>query len=210
MKRHSRITTVVILAVTAGIAAYWLFRRGSQESETNAPATSARVPAVPAWRAALKPVHSYLPERSAEFGTSDKPEFVRRDLDALRGAIAAYHGAMGECPSGEDSAAICRALMGLNPRAIAFFPADHPRVDAEGHILDAWGTPFHLHPVSRKRVDIRSAGPDRIMGNGDDWLVAPYGLGTMTSSELAAMLEKGGVPFNEFEQPVGISAFPLK
>lgn len=207
MKRGVLIATAAVLAVT-GIALYWLSPRGSPESVTKVPVAASTD--VPAWRAALKPVHSFLPERAAEFGASEKPESVRRDLDALRGAIAAYQGAMGECPSGEDSAAICRGLMGLNPRAIAFFPADHPRVDAEGHILDAWGTPFHLHPVSRKRVDIRSAGPDRIMGNGDDWLVAPGGFGTIIASEFAALLEKNGGTFNEYEQTVGLSAFPLK
>ena len=59
-------------------------------------------------------------------------------------------------------------LIGKNPKGIQMLPHDHPDISEKGELLDRWGTPYFFHPVSEKRVDILSAGPDRTLFTDDD------------------------------------------
>jgi hypothetical protein len=63
---------------------------------------------------------------------------------------------------------IANALRGKNRAQFRFLPDQHPAFNAQGQIVDRWGTPLYFHAVSRDRLDIRSAGPDRIMWTADD------------------------------------------
>lgn len=83
-----------------------------------------------------------------------------------------YRERFGQFPAGEDNAQFMNALRGLNPEGLAIFPFAHPRLDANGALLDAWGRPFYFHQLSRDHVEVRSAGPDGEWYTPDD-LMAP-------------------------------------
>lgn len=63
---------------------------------------------------------------------------------------------------------IVRALNGANPLGVAFLPANHPAIDAQGRLRDRWGTPYFFHPLSASHIEVRSAGADRKLFTADD------------------------------------------
>jgi hypothetical protein len=64
---------------------------------------------------------------------------------------------------------ITSQLGGENPKHINFLnPEAGLRVNDNGELMDAWGTPFFFHQISSMDMEIHSAGPDRIMWTVDD------------------------------------------
>lgn len=61
-------------------------------------------------------------------------------------------------------------LKGANPHQTAFLNADSPALNEAGQLIDRWGSPIIVHPVSRKLLEIRSAGPDQKPYTEDDFL----------------------------------------
>jgi hypothetical protein len=61
-------------------------------------------------------------------------------------------------------------LKGSNPHQTAFLSADSPALNKEGQVIDRWGSPIIVHPISRKLLEIRSAGPDQKPYSEDDFL----------------------------------------
>jgi len=61
-------------------------------------------------------------------------------------------------------------LKGSNPHQTAFLSADSPALNKEGQLIDRWGSPIIVHPISRKLLEIRSAGPDQKPYTDDDFL----------------------------------------
>ena len=89
-------------------------------------------------------------------------------LESMRRVIHGYNTEFGENPVG-NNAEITRALMGENPRHINFIQPDTGlNVNANGELVDAWGTPFFFHQLSAQVMEIHSAGPDRKMWTSDD------------------------------------------
>jgi hypothetical protein len=89
-------------------------------------------------------------------------------LDNARVAIHNYAAAFGENPVGTNPE-ITAALMGKNPKQINFIPAESGlHVDANGALLDGFGTPLFFHQISGHEMEIRSAGEDRKMWTFDD------------------------------------------
>jgi Type II secretion system (T2SS), protein G len=80
--------------------------------------------------------------------------------------ITSFHTRMGENPVGTN-AEIMKSLMGENPIHATFSP-DPPTLNAKGELIDPWGTPYFFHQISGDEMEIRSAGPDKIMGTPDD------------------------------------------
>jgi len=64
-------------------------------------------------------------------------------------------------------------LLGKEGKSHPQLPIDHPIIGknqyGERALLDRWGTPYHVHLVRRTLIEFRSAGPDKTMGNGDDF-----------------------------------------
>lgn len=86
-----------------------------------------------------------------------------------------YRMEFGSFPAGQENRDIMNALTGNNTEKMPVFPRKHPRIDASGNLLDAWGTPFNFHPISSQYLEIRSSGPDREIFTDDDILVpAPH------------------------------------
>jgi hypothetical protein len=82
-----------------------------------------------------------------------------------------YRMEFGTFPAGQENHDIMNALAGNNPAKLPVFPRDHPRIDAAGNLLDAWGSPFIFHPVSSQLLEVRSKGPDGEIFTKDDIVV---------------------------------------
>jgi hypothetical protein len=65
----------------------------------------------------------------------------------------------------EDWAA---ALRGLNPAHERFLPDQSRALNAQGQLVDRWGSPLFFHALGERRFELRSAGPDKTMWTADD------------------------------------------
>lgn len=110
------------------------------------------------------------PPLADALGAPDTPP--DREPAIVLDVLAAYRRSCGGFPVGEDNRQIVRALLGTNSARLPFLPTDHPRLNPNGELLDAWGTPFFFHLLARDRIEVRSAGPDREFYSADD-LTAP-------------------------------------
>lgn len=72
-----------------------------------------------------------------------------------------------------SNADITAALTGRNRLRYALVPPRHPAISAEGELVDRWGTPYFFHQLDGRRMEIRSAGPDRRLYTEDDALLTP-------------------------------------
>jgi hypothetical protein len=88
-------------------------------------------------------------------------------LQNMRTSIRQYGSMFGGNPVG-NNLEITSALQGDNPKQINFLKQDGNRVNANGELVDAWGTPYFFHQLSAEEMEVRSAGPDRVMYTGDD------------------------------------------
>ena len=92
------------------------------------------------------------------------------EIGKVRRMIVDFHTLMGENPIGTN-AEIMRALMGGNPRQATLGPPEGESLNDKGELVDPWGTPYFFHQLSRDRMEVRSAGPDKVMGTADDVVV---------------------------------------
>lgn len=94
---------------------------------------------------------------------------VQDDLEILESMIEFFRRANGDqVPSGGLNEEIVAQMRGANDRRIAVFPEKHPSLNAQGQLLDRWGTPYYFHPVSHTVIELRSAGPDGKLWTADD------------------------------------------
>ncbi len=70
---------------------------------------------------------------------------------------------------------IADALRGRNKARLRFLPDDSLLFDSQGRIIDRWKTPLYFHATASDRLEIRSAGPDRVMWSADDLHRMPDG-----------------------------------
>jgi hypothetical protein len=97
--------------------------------------------------------------------TNFPPEIV---LGKVAHAIRDYASMFGGNPVGTNPE-ITAALNGQNPRQANFInPGAGMRLNGNGELVDAWGTPYFFHQLSGTEMEIRSAGPDRKMWTADD------------------------------------------
>jgi len=89
------------------------------------------------------------------------------DVDKVNLMIRDYRTLAGENPVGTN-AEIMSALMGGNPKQAQLGPPEGIPLNEKGELIDRWGTPYFFHQLSRDHMEIRSAGPDRIMWTEDD------------------------------------------
>lgn len=92
---------------------------------------------------------------------------VRQAIDDIDLVIRDFRAVHGENPVG-DNAEITKALLGDNLKQLKLKLPDNSRVNNAGELCDLWGTPYFFHQVSGKKMEIRSAGPDRKMWTSDD------------------------------------------
>jgi hypothetical protein len=89
-------------------------------------------------------------------------------LENISHAIRQYGALFGGNPVG-NNAEITAALNGGNQKQINFIkPEAGMRINGNGELVDAWGTPLFFHQLSGSETEVRSAGPDKIMWTRDD------------------------------------------
>ena len=89
-------------------------------------------------------------------------------LDNMRHAIRDYGAMFGGNPVGVN-AEITSQLSGKNPKQVNFIrPEAGMRINAQGELVDPWGTPYFFHQLSGTEMEIHSAGPDKKMWTADD------------------------------------------
>jgi hypothetical protein len=99
------------------------------------------------------------------------------DLKKLHRVITGYFSVIKDSsrfPIG-GNADMAAALRGENANREVFIRPGHKIFSQIGNLIDRWGTDLHVHPEAWRRIELRSAGPDRIPYNGDDILLAPGG-----------------------------------
>lgn len=94
------------------------------------------------------------------------PKVVLKMFDAYRSRFGGY-------PTGSDNREFVNALVGNNPKGLPILDRSHSRLNEKGELLDGWGTPYFFHLIDRNFIEVRSAGPDRVMYTADDVVAAP-------------------------------------
>lgn len=89
-------------------------------------------------------------------------------LENARRAIRQYGDRFGGNPVG-NNAEITAALAGDNPKHLNFIqPEAGLHLNANGELVDPWGTPLFFHQLSAHDMEIHSAGPDLKLWTYDD------------------------------------------
>ena len=182
----SKRLAAVVLACGVLLGVYLLSHRGEPGRESRTPSRStgsaevSRGPPEPATNAtvasaprAIEPAPvSRLPVPPAPAPVEALPAELAglpaaTVLENMRTVFRLYSSTFGGNPVGTNPE-ITRALQGDNPKQINFLKADGNRVNAAGELVDIWGTPYFFHQLSGTEMEIRSAGPDRVMYTADD------------------------------------------
>ena len=104
-------------------------------------------------------------DASASVGTSE----IRREVEYVHTTLANFMTGVKDPyrPPLGDNRDITRALTGENPYGEIFVPTNDPAI-RDGQWIDRWGTPYWFHPRAPGVIDVRSAGPDRVLFTDDD------------------------------------------
>lgn len=186
MFRCWRLLLVVVALFAAVLAILWFW--GEAQSHPSDPRPlkdgSATLQAILAQNSATDPAIARTlaprpegrvlpPEAEALARTLNAPaETAEHDVQTLSSLVDLFRRANGGAiPAGGLNEEITEQLLGKNPRHFAVLPPDCPGLDGVGRLLDRWGKPYFLHPLSREILEIRSAGPDGKFGTADDVVV---------------------------------------
>lgn len=70
------------------------------------------------------------------------------------------------------NASLTEVLLGHHPASSPVLTSESNILGKNEHgetvLVDRWDTPYHVHVIHEKRIEFRSAGPDRVFGNEDD------------------------------------------
>jgi hypothetical protein len=92
---------------------------------------------------------------------------ARTEAEAVALNIRQYRLRFGGNPVGTN-ADIVKELDGGNPKTARYLPSELKRLNEQGELIDAWGTPYFFHQLSAEEMETRSAGPDRELWTSDD------------------------------------------
>ncbi len=180
-KRHRIIALLAILAATA----FWLFRPASKD-DTPAPVGTG-IPKVAAPAAPMitpppptvPPVMPAAPVATAPpVPAAPLPSNIprpppplenqgRNEAEAIARNLRHFGQRFGGNPTGTN-AEITQTLNGGNPQGVRYLPQEHLRLNAQGELLDHYGSPYFFHQNSATQMEVRSAGPDKILWTQDD------------------------------------------
>lgn len=191
MKPYLKATAAFLLLVVLGGALVWFVVREPESSSSpllsgvasGEPGTPIRpmAPARERTRDSAPPPGATVVELSPEGilllpGSEDLESRLHRqkggageDLEVLTELLTMYSRANnGALPIAPTNEVLISQLKGSNPKGLAVLSANLRNVTEKGELTDRWGTPYFFHPVSGKLIEIRSAGPDRLMWTEDD------------------------------------------
>jgi hypothetical protein len=104
---------------------------------------------------------------SLENSTDPDLDIARSDAENIGLMLRDFRTVQGENPTGTN-AEIMKAVMGGNKKGAQLGPPTGMALNAEGELVDRWGTPVFFHQMSGNEMEIRSAGPDRKLYTSDD------------------------------------------
>lgn len=95
---------------------------------------------------------------------------VIEDVKSVHALVGTFLTAVKEPyrPPLGDNEDIVKALAGGNRYGDVLIATNDPAINERGQLIDRWGTPYHFHARSGDAIDVRSAGPDRILFSEDD------------------------------------------
>ena len=102
----------------------------------------------------------FAPPEEADIAEADSVNLMLRD----------YRTLAGENPVGTN-AEIMAAVMGGNAKQATLGPPEGMKLNDKGELIDRWGTPYFFHQLSRDHMEIRAAGPDKILWTEDDPII---------------------------------------
>jgi len=97
------------------------------------------------------------------------PEALK-DMDNVQFMLRDFRSRFGGNPTGTN-AEIMKEVMGQNRFQARLGPPEGQEINAQGELLDHWGSAYFFHQLSANEMEIRSAGPDKSMYTADDILV---------------------------------------
>jgi hypothetical protein len=144
----------------------------STEDSNNSPGAAASSPAETV--AQPRPGPPILADKAGQYipeASSSSPLPPETMLQNVQRAIHQYSEAFGGNPVGTNPE-ITSQLNGDNPKHMNFVTAEAGMsINAEGAMVDSWGTPLFFHQISASEMEIHSAGPDKLMWTSDDLVV---------------------------------------
>ncbi|MFC4991347.1 hypothetical protein [Rubritalea tangerina] len=90
-----------------------------------------------------------------------------QDLALLQSLLRVHRKALDGNPTGFNDE-ITSQLMGKNQLGLATLAPPANALSANGELLDRWGTPYRFHALSKKQMEVISAGPDKRFFTQDD------------------------------------------
>lgn len=169
----------VIVLIAMGVAV-WFFGsekvispNAEKQQKNNASQTNQTSPTEPPPEPKPKEEVTLMPI-SGIASTLNSPETdVETDLSTLRTILREFRRQYQDHPTGENIE-ITAALMGDNTRSLGFIPKlGKHQINAQGELIDRWGTPYFFHVESSTRLEIRSAGKDGKHYTKDDTISSP-------------------------------------
>lgn len=128
------------------------------------PAKSVRSDIPPANAAPRMPATNSAPSSPP---SADATAQALLDMDKVSLMIRDFRTLDGTNPVGTN-AEIMKAVMGGNSKRAMLGPPEGQNLNANGELVDRWGTPYFFHQMSATHMEIHSAGPDRIFSSPDD------------------------------------------
>jgi hypothetical protein len=162
------VTAILVLAFVL-----WRLREDRPPAAATAAPDPASAPAAPPPADTPPPAASVpAPAAPAPLPPRLSPAEVQRVRDAignLEFVFRDHAAALGGNPVGTN-AEITAALRGDNAKQLKLEIPEGSTVNDRGELCDPWGTPWFFHQLSGTRMEIRSAGPDRVLHSDDDFV----------------------------------------
>jgi hypothetical protein len=99
--------------------------------------------------------------------TQPDRDAARNDVENISLMLRDFRTVQGDNPVGSN-AEIMKAIMGGNKKGATLGPPEGQNLNANGELVDRWGTPVFFHQMSANEMEIRSAGPDQKLWTSDD------------------------------------------
>ncbi|MEO5960868.1 MAG: hypothetical protein ABIZ49_04530 [Opitutaceae bacterium] len=164
---------LILLVAAALFIAWWLHRPTPEKIARAQQRASSATPPVDLTKTSAS---TTVPESRSELaGALNSPTTdIHGDLRLVGSIVDTFRTNFPRDgnPTG-NNAEITATLTGRNKLKLALIPPDHPAINATRELCDRWGTPFFFHAESARKMEIRSAGPDRKMWTEDDVAFAP-------------------------------------
>jgi hypothetical protein len=175
--RDYRVWGEIGLLLILGFAVFFLF--GSGKGGSNDRPSSSSIPATQSRATSPAPSTGEVRQRPSAASTTERlnqpEETAREDIAAVHLMLTDYRKVFGQVPEGGLNEEITRGLRGDNPKKLVFLVEKSGTLNAGGELIDRWGSPYFFHKLSRDRIDLRSAGPDRQFWTSDDFFDPPAG-----------------------------------